>query len=218
MLKIYGSDLSSPANKVRFVANALGIPYEYIKVNLRGGEHQKPEFLKVNAVGKIPAIDDEGFCLFESNAIIRYLADKNNSPLYPKGLKERAAVDAWIDFGSIHVGMALSKVTYNRLFAPMRGVPVDENSIKEGLGFLDRFLPVVDAQLAKNTYLAGAAMTLADLNLLAMLDPAEAVQIDLVKYKNISRWRNALMQQTLYTKCHKNFEEAFKSLLAAAKK
>src|SRR3989338_8931270 len=140
MLKIYGSDLSSPANKVRFVANHLGIKYEYIKVNLRAGEHLKPEFLKVNPVGKVPAIDDGGFCLFESSAIIRYLADKNNSAVYPKELKARAVVDEWMDFGSMHVGAALSKVTYNRLFAPMRGTPVDENSIKEGLGFLERFL------------------------------------------------------------------------------
>ena len=218
MLKIYGSDLSSPSNKVRFVANALGLQYDYIKVNLREGEHQKPEFLKVNPVGKIPAIDDDGFCLFESNAIIRYLADKNNSPLYPKGLKERAVVDEWMDLSSMHVGMALSKVTYNRLFAPMRGQPVDENSIKEGINFLSRFLPVVDNQLAKSKYLTGSAMTLADIVLLATLDSAEASEIDLSNYKNIVRWRNALKQETFYTKCHANYEDALKALTAAMKK
>lgn len=208
MLKIYGSDLSAPANKVRFVANAMGLPYEYKKVDLRGGEHQKPEFLKVNSIGKIPAMDDEGFTLFESNAIIRYLAGKSNSPLYPKDLKQRALVDAWIDFGSMHVGAALMKVTYNRVFAPRRNLPVDENSIKEGLSFLDRFLPIVDGQLSKNKYLTGSTMTLADLNLLALLDPAEVSDIDLSKYKNLSRWRKELKSQEFYTKCHKEYGEA----------
>ncbi len=215
MLKIYGSDLSSPSNKVRFTANFLGLPYEYIKINLREGEQQRPEFLKINPIGKIPSIDDNGFCLFESNAIIRYLADKNNSPLYPKGLKERAVVDAWIDFGSIHVGVNLMKVTYNRLFAPMRGQPIDENSIKDGLTFLNRFLPIVDNQLGKNKYVAGAAMTLSDINLLSLLDPAEVSGIEFAPYQNITKWRNALKQEKFYTQCHQDYEEAVKTLIRA---
>lgn len=210
MLKIYGSDLSAPANKVRFAANALGLKYEYIRINLREGEHQKPEFLKINPVGKIPVIDDDGFILAESNAIIKYLAAKNDSPFYPKELKERAVVDQWVDFGSMHVGMALMKVVYNRVFAPIRKIAVDENSIKEGLGFLDRFLPVVDAQLGKNPYLAGKTLTAADINLLALLDPSELAGVDLSKYKNLTAWRNKLRQEKFYTDCHKEYGESLK--------
>ncbi len=210
MLKIYGGDLSSPANKVRFAANALGLKYDYIRVNLRAGDHQKPEFLKLHPAGKIPVIDDEGFFLFESNAIIRYLAEKNKSPLYPKDLKEKATVDQWIEFGSHHVGLAMSKVVYNRLFAPMRRVPVDEQSLKDGLSFLDRFLPVIDQQLGKNKFLAGNQLSLADINLLAIFDPAEVAQIDLSKYKNIVKWRNALKKEDFYTQCHKSYEELLK--------
>ena len=210
MLKIYGSDLSSPANKVRFAANVLGLKYDYIKIDLRSGEQQKPEFLKIHPAGKIPAIDDDGFILFESNAIIRYLADKNKSPLYPKDLRERALIEQWLDFGSLHVGAALAKVMYNRVFAPMRGVPVDESSLKEGLVFLERFLPVVEEQLGKNKFLAGNQRTLADINLLALIDPAEAASVDLAKYKNITKWRNALKKEEFYTKCHKEYGESLK--------
>lgn len=211
MLKIYGSDLSAPANKVRFAANALGLQYDYIKVDLRSGEHQKPEYKKIHPVNKVPAINDDGFSLFESNAIIRYLAEKIKSPLYPKDLKERAIVEQWIDFGSMHVGLALSKVIYNRVFAPMRGVPVDEASLKEGLAFLDRFLPVVDEQLGKNKYLAGNQITLADINLLALMDPCEIANVDISKYKNIVKWRNGLKQAEFYTQCHKEYGEALKA-------
>jgi glutathione S-transferase len=211
MLKIYGSDLSSPANKVRFVANYLGLKYDYIVVKLREGEHQKPEFLKVNPVGKIPAIDDDGFAIFESNAICRYLADKSNSPIYPKALKERAVVDEWLDFGSMHVGLAVSKIVYNRIFAPMRKVEVDERSIKEGLEFLSRFLPIVDNQLVKNKYIVGNHITLADFNILAGLDPVEAASIDIAPYKNIVQWRSELKKQSFYTQCHKEYGEALKA-------
>ena len=217
MLKIYGADLSTPANKVRFTANLLGMKYDYIRVDLRGGEHQKPEFLKLHPAGKVPVIDDDGFVLFESNAIIRYLAEKNKSALYPKDLKEKAVVDQWIEFGSHHVGLAMSKVVYNRLFAPMRKIPVDEQSLKDGLNFLDRFLPVIDHQLGKNKFLAGNQPSLADINLLTILDPVEVANIDLGKYKNIVNWRNALKKEEFYTKCHQSYEEALKKLRAASK-
>ncbi len=214
MLKIYGSDLSSPANKVRFVANYLQLSYEYVKVDLRAGEHMKTEFKKLHPANKIPAIDDAGFCVFESNAIIRYLADKSNSDLYPRGLKERALVDEWLDFGSMHVGAALAKVTYNRVFAPMRGVPVDENSLKEGSAFLDRFLPVVEEQLSRHTYLTGNKISLADINMLAMLDPAEVSQISLDKYPQIIAWRNKLKQESFYKKCFNDYGDVIKARLA----
>lgn len=217
MLKIYGADLSSPANKVRFTSNFLGLKYDYIRINLRAGEHQTMEFLKLHPAGKIPVIDDDGFVLFESNAIIRYLAEKNRSPLYPKDLKEKALVDQWIEFGSHHVGLAMSKVVYNRLFAPMRKVPVDEQSLKDGLGFLDRFLPVIDHQLAKNKFLAGNQTSLADVNLLAILDPAEVAAIDLSKYKNIVKWRSGLQKEEFYTKCYHSYEEALNKLRSASK-
>ncbi len=215
MLRIYGSDLSSPANKVRFAANALGLKYDYIKVNLREGEHKRAEFLKLNPAGKIPVIDDDGFVIFESGAIVRYLADKQNSPLYPRGLKERAVVDQWFEFISHHVNLAMSKVVYNRLFAPRMNAPVDEQSLKDGLAWLERFLPVVDNQIGGKQYLIGNTMTLADINLLTALDPAEAATIDISKYKNIVRWRAALKKQDFYTKVHKEFGE---SVLETAQK
>jgi glutathione S-transferase len=217
MLKIYGSDLSSPANKVRFAANALNLQSEYIKVNLREGEQRKEWFLKLNPASKIPVIDDNGFVLFESNAIIRYLADKINSPLYPKELKDRAVVDQWIDFGSMHVGLAMSKVLYNRVFYKLRGESVDERSLQDGLEFLKKFLPVVDEQLAKNNYIAGKNFTIADINLLALLDPSEIAQVDIKSYNHLNIWRSGLRQKEFYTSVHKEYGELLKQAPAASK-
>src|SRR3989344_8231028 len=123
----------------------------------------------------------------------------------------------WLDFGSMHVGAALSKVIYNRLFAPLRDIPVDEASLKEGLKFLERFLPVVDGQLAKNKYIAGAKFTLADINLLALLDPCELAGINITSYENIARWRDALRKQKFYTDCHPEYGATLKDRLAALK-
>ncbi len=216
MLIIYGSDLSSPSNKVRFTANALGLQYDFKRVSLKDGENRKPEYLKLHPAGKIPVIIDDGFILFESDAICQYLADKNNSPLYPKDLKQRALINQWMYFMSIHVAGALSKVVFNRVFAPVIKVEVDERSIQDGLNFLSRFLPVVDNQLAKNPYLAGKDLTLADIDLLASLDPAEVANVDITPYPNITKWRKNLKQQSFYTKCFKEYGEALKQFAGKA--
>src|SRR5580700_2339553 len=113
MLHIYGSPLSSPTNKVRYVANYLHLDNEFHIINVSAGENSKPEFLKINPCGKIPAIDDDGFMLAESNAIIRYLADKQQSAIYPRDLQNRALVDQWMDYASQHIAIATSKIMYN---------------------------------------------------------------------------------------------------------
>lgn len=212
MLKIFGADLSSPANKVRFVVNYLGVEHEYIPVKLREGEQRKPEFLKINPAGRVPALDDNGFRLFESGAIIRYLADRENSPIYPKGLKERAVADQWIDFINLHVVLGVSKVTYNRLFAKMRGELVDEQSIKDGLAFLSRNIPVVDQAIGSHKFFLGKQISLVDFTLVAALDPVEAVDIDLSSYKNIVRLRNELKKMDFYTKCHSDYRDALQAM------
>lgn len=215
MLKIHGADLSGPALKVRYVANALGLEHEYKRVNIMGGENRAEAYLKLHPAGKIPVLEDDGFVLFESNAIIKYLADKNGSRFYPKDLKKRAVVDQWIDFSSMHVGMALSKVFYNRVIAQRIGDKVDEGSLKDGLKFLDKFLPLVDNQLKKSKYLAGNEMTLADFDLLAVLDPSEVAGVDLSPYQAIVKWRDPLRKEDFYQKCHKVYGE---SMMAQSKK
>jgi len=214
MLKIYGADLSAPANKVRMTANILGLEYEYIRVNIREGEHRTEKYLKLHPAGKVPAIDDSGFILFESDAIIKYLAVSELSSLYPDDPKQRAAIDQWMDFTIIHVGGAMGKVLFNRVFASFAKVPVDERSLSDGIKFLGRFLPVVDQQLAKWGHLAGQQFSLADIALLATIDPAEVADVDLYPYEHIIKWRDELKHKDFYTDCHASYDEALKNMLS----
>ena len=202
MLKIYGNRNSGSANKVEYTAILLGCDYEYKEMDFQK-DLKTDWYLKIHPAGKIPAIDDNGFVLFESGAICKYLCDKKGSDLYPKDLKHRAIIEQWIDFSVQHVGTAMGKVAFNRLFAPMMGVPVDENSLKEGMQLLERFLPLVDKQLGKSKFLASDKMTLADLSLFGVLEYAEKAQYDLSMYKSLSAWRNKLMATEFYGKVHK---------------
>ena len=213
MLKIYGADLSAPANKVRMAANALDLDYEYIRVNIREGKNRTEQFLKLHPAGKIPVIDDNGFILFESGSIIKYLASSEASGLYPENLKQRARIDQWIDFTTIHVGGAIGRVLFNRVFASFAKVPPDERSLEDGIKFLNKFLPVIDKQLGKSKHLAGEEVSLADITLLATIDPAEAAGVDISRYEHLGQWRTKLKKKDFYTRCHASYDEALKRMM-----
>jgi glutathione S-transferase len=207
MLTIYGSDLSGPAIKVRLTATYLGLEHKWQIINLREGEQKQEWFLKINPVGKIPAMDDEGFHLFESNAICKYLAEKQGSPLLPKDLKTRAVIEQWIDFITVHIGVHAATVTYSRVFAPRLNRPVNEQALADALKFLEQYLPILEKQLSAHAYVAGKSITLADLTLLAVLEPAELSGIKLSAYPKLAAWRQDLKQQSFYTKCYKEYGE-----------
>ncbi len=207
MLTIYGSDLSGPAIKVRLTANYIGIDYKWQPLNLREGEQKQEWFLKINPVGKIPAIDDDGFHLFESNAICKYLAEKHRSPIYPADMKKRIVVEQWIDFVGFHIGVHFSTVAFSRIFAPRMNRPVNEKALEDAQKFLDQYFPLLEKQLGAHKYVVSDEMTLADLVLFATLEPAELANVSLAAYPNLSAWRARLKRQPFYTKSYKEYGE-----------
>ncbi len=216
MLKIYGFDPSTWTNAARFTANALGLDYSFERVNLIAGEGQQPEYLALHPAGKVPAMDDDGFRLFESGAIQRYLARKAGSDLYPQGLQEQAIVDQWSLFVSQHVGNAMAKVFFNNVLYEFVGVEKNTVELEEGERFLKRFLPIIDTRLGQSRFLAGEPTSIADHMLLAWLDPAELAEVDLGQYPNITKWRAGLKAETFYTRCHADYAKMFQALTANA--
>ncbi len=207
MLKIYGMPFSPPTNTVAMCANALDLPYEYVAIDLLKGEHRSEVYLALTPVGKIPVIDDDGFVLFESDAIVKYLCRKHQSALYPETLQPQAIVDQWCAFIANHIGSAMTMLLFNRVVAPLVDQPVDENALKTGTSFLKRFLKVCDKHLADNNYLANNQFSIADIALVATIDPAEKVEFDITPFSNLIRWRENLCQEPIYQKVHRKYGE-----------
>ena len=199
MIKIYGNKISGACHKVFYTAILAGVEYEVKEIDFQ--KDLKTEwYLKIHPAGKIPAMDDDGFILFESGAISKYICQKSGSELYPKEIKKQAIVEQWIDFSNLHVGTAMSKVAYAKIFAPMRNMPVDEASLKEGYELLKRFLPIVDNELGKNEFLGGNKLTLADLTLIAVLGYAKKAEYDLSQFKNLFAWHQRIENMDFYKK------------------
>jgi len=205
VLTLYVHPLSTPALGAEFAANACGAKFEKKIVNLQSGEQRSDDYIAINRAGKVPALKDGDFHLSESLAIMRYLARKQGSDLFPQDIQGQARVEQWMDYVAHHVRAPYGRIQFNRLVAPMLGQPSDEASIKMGLHFLEQSLPIIDQKLTETEFLCGNTLSLSDLVLLASLDPSEALKIDLEKYPYITRWRQALRERDFYQNVHTHF-------------
>lgn len=97
MIKLYGAP-QSRASIIQWYLEELGLPYEFVNVNLKEGEHRQPSYLAINPFGKVPAIADGEFYLWESGAILLYLAEKANT--IPANAQGQAVVNQWILFAN----------------------------------------------------------------------------------------------------------------------
>ncbi len=209
MIKIYGNKFSPPSNKVEMCINVLGLEYEFVFIDLLKGEQRKSEFLSITPFGKAPVLVDGNFKLSESNAIMKYLCKKSKSDLYPSDLEKQAEVDMWCDFIAQHLTMqAYAKVMFNKVVAPRIGVEPDQRSIKEGYEFIGKYLTLIEENLNKTKFLTGDKMTIADISLLATIDPSELIEVNLKTYPKLTAWRDSLKAQSFYQKVHKFYGES----------
>ncbi len=162
MLKIYGRANSINVRKVLWTVDEIGIPYEREDWGRGYQPLTNPAFLAINALALIPAIDDDGFVLSESNTIIRYLAAKEGrTDLLPTDLKERANVERWMDWQAIDM-MNATRAAFLGLVAKAL-VPGGDDAIQASLKDWPKKMQLVEDQLKKTGgYIAGPSFTLAD--------------------------------------------------------
>lgn len=162
MIKLYTWGTPN-GNKLHIMLEELGLEYQLVPVNLGKGEQRKPEFLKINPNGKIPAIvDPEGVegrpvTLAESGAILIYLADKYGR-FVPSDAHERLSVLQWIMFQMGHVGPMIGQLHHFQSAPPGNEYAIDRYR-KEG----ERLMDVLDGRLREQAYLANAEYTIADI-------------------------------------------------------
>jgi glutathione S-transferase len=143
-MKIYDFPLSPNCRKVRAVVYELGLKPEFVSVNIFKGEARTPEMLALNPNAKLPVLVDGDFVLWESNAIVSYLA--NGTPLLPTSSRERADVDRWGDWQLAHLGPAIGKVAFERLVKPMTGQGAPDQAIVDvGTADFAKFTAVLEA-------------------------------------------------------------------------
>ena len=163
MLKIWGRTNSVNVKKVLWAAEELGLEYQRIDAGLQYGVNKTPEYLKMNPTGLVPTIDDDGFVLWESHPIVRYLAAKHGAGrLSPADLGQRADAERWMDWT-----YTFQKEFQRPIFWPLVRTPPEKRdpaAIEAAQG-LRRAPEDPRAHLAERRYLAGNELTVADIPL-----------------------------------------------------
>ncbi len=191
-IKLYDSKVSPYARKVRLLAAELEIPIEKIPLDFQKGDPQKPKYLALNPNGKVPTIDDDGFVLWESIAILKYLAGKKGR-LVPKDARGQAQADQWMIWWANQPEPAIELLIYEHILKPFFGKPGNDPSIiAEAHDQLGRFLPVLEKQLAGKEYVMGE-LSVVDFAIAPLLELSQRrLNVDLGKYRGITAWLGRL--------------------------
>ncbi|KAG2366647.1 glutathione S-transferase [Suillus spraguei] len=167
MVKLYGSPTSTCTRLVALICKEKNIPYELIKVDLAKGEQKHAAFTANQPFGQVPYIDDEGFILYESRAIARYLVknypNQGTPGLIPADPKAEALFEQAASIEIFNFTTFVGPIVVEKVFKPLRGLQTNEERISELLVSLRPKLDAYDVILSKQKYLAGDSVTLADL-------------------------------------------------------
>ncbi|KAK3915123.1 Glutathione S-transferase 1 [Frankliniella fusca] len=156
-IKVHGITGSPPVRAVLLACKALGVDYEFKLVNTLRGDHKTPEFLKLNPLHTVPVIEDGDFVLFDSHAIVTYLADKSASDKwYPKDAQKRAVVDQRLHFDNAILFTRVRDILEPVLYF---GEPRFRPELVKGL---EKALELLDTVLGDNDFVAGSEPTVAD--------------------------------------------------------
>src|SRR5687767_962365 len=159
MIKVYGHPVSTCTRKVLFTLHETAVPHELVVVDFAKGEHKQEAHVARQPFGQVPAIDDDGFALYESRAICRYLSAKANSTLTPSSLQERALMDQWLSVEQSNFSPHAMKFIYHHLLQRPQ-----EPAVLEAAGQqVELAYSVLGKQLASSAFLVGGQFTIADI-------------------------------------------------------
>jgi len=195
-MKLHVAPPSPRAFKVLAVARHLGLDFELCPVDLLNGANLRPEFVALNPNKKMPVLEDDGFILWESNAITQYLTSKKpEGGLLPPDPRGRADVSRWQFWENAHWDPACGSLIFERMLKKVFGQgdpsPVQ---IEKGEEEVRRFGGVLNGWLARRRFLCGDHLTLADFSVGAWLNYADRAQYPIDPFREIKRWYAGLME------------------------
>ena len=216
-MKLYMHPVSTTSRPVVMFATLAKIPLETTVVDLMKGEHYGPDFTKLNPNRLVPVLVDDDFVLTESSAILKYLAEKAGSPLYPKDLKQRARVNERMDWFNTNFYRDWGyNLVYPQIFPHHARATEDHTkaTVQWGreksaaaLGLLN------DTILGSNKYVCGDSLTIADIFGAQFVSLGEIVRVDFSKYPNVKRWLESMKSMDAWKKTNA-VHEGFAASLA----
>jgi glutathione S-transferase len=184
-MKLYVHPMSQHARRVLMICKELGLEPATAPIAFEKGEHHAPEFVKLNPAHAVPVLDDDGFILAESHAIMRYLCQKHGGErFYPTDPAQRALVDQWLDWNHCRLNPPVQTLAIQTFFAGNKRDPVVVEKVRgEALAALS----VLDQALPQRRGIGGET-SLADIAVATTVALYEMCQADLDKTPGVRDW------------------------------
>jgi len=189
-IKLYRNPLSGHCHKVELMLGLLQIPYETVEVDMANGAHKAASFLDKSPLGQVPAIDDNGVVLSDSNAILIYLSSKYNDGYawYPSDPVKAAEVQRWLSIAAGEIAAGPCAVRLVKLF----GMDLDYELAKQKT---ENLFDVLENHISNNTFLIGDSISLADIAAYSYVSHVPEGGIPLEPYKAIRAWLTRIEAQ-----------------------
>lgn len=191
-MKLYYDETMNP-RKVCALAKHVGAPVTYVHVRLNKGEHQTPDFLAINPNGKVPALQDGDTTLWESNAIMAYLARATSSDLWPNDGDKQVEVLRWLSWDTQHFSRYAGNLYFEYIIKPQFGLgEPDAASTAQATAYFRQYGRILNDHLRGKPYLVGNALTIADFAVAITLPYADRARIPVGEFPEIARWHDRL--------------------------
>ena len=188
-MKIYADPITANCRKVLAGLDFLNAPFERVHVDYFKGEQKEPGYLAVNPNAALPALSDGDFVLWESNAILQYVADKHDrDSAYPKDPQKRADINRWLLWESSSWFPACYVYLVENCVKPLLGAEPDPAVLEAQGAQFHKLAGILDERLAKNAYVCGNQPTIADIALAAPLHLHPYQKLPLAEHPNLKRW------------------------------
>lgn len=185
MVKVYGDVRSGNCYKVKLMLHLLGLDYQWVDIDVKAGQTRTEAFLALNPNGKIPVLElEDGTCLWESNAILNFLAD--TSAYLPRAPRLRTQVLQWQFFEQYSHEPYVAVARFIKLYEGMPADKAEQHAFCLSRGY--RALRVMEQQLSRTPFLVGQDCSIADIALFAYTHVAHEGGFDLSAYPAINVW------------------------------
>jgi glutathione S-transferase len=196
MLKIWGRVNSVNVKKALWAADELGLKYERFDAGMAFGVTKTPEYLKMNPNSLVPTIEDDGFVLWESHSIVRYLCAKHSAgKLCPSDLKARADAERWMDWAFTFQN-AMRAVFWGLIRTPPE--KRDPKAIEEGRQQSIRLAEILDKHLQDHSYVAGNTFTMGDIPIGCEVQRYMRVPVERPSLPKLEAWFERLRERPAF--------------------
>jgi glutathione S-transferase len=199
MLEIWGRKTSSNVQALMWCVGELGLPYQRHNVGHKFGGNDTPEFLAMNPNGTVPVLrDDGGEPLWETGAILRYLATKfGDAPFWPKDLDRRTPIDKWAEWSKLNIALNFTGPIFWRVVRTAPNLR-DDTVIATALRLFDASLSVAEVQLRRHAHLAAEEFTLADIQFGHVLYRYFEISIQRREHRALRRYYDRLTERPAF--------------------